>query len=393
MTNPSQYASEIYLAGMGGARPAFTTDLTALEAAARDVLAPEPFWYVAGAATSGSTAVANRAAFDDWRIVPRMLTGATVRDLTTTVLGSTLPTPVITAPVGVQSIVHPDAELGAARVTAELGIPMILSTVSSFALEDVAEANGDGTRWFQLYWPNDEAVCLSLLDRAKNAGFTALFVTLDTWSLGWRPHRSRQRLPAIPHRRGAGQLLARPRVSGRPGEAAERGSRGCADALAAHVHRHGPHLGPGGVPARALGWAGGPEGNSARRRRAARRRRRRAGDRRLQPRGPPGGWRDRLAGCAARYRRRGRRPAGRLLRLGHSAPAPTFSRPSPSARRPCWSVGPGSTAWRSAAPTECGTCCAACSRTSTSRCRCPGTTRYRSSAAIRWCRTKRSALS
>ena len=188
MTNPSQYASEIYLGGMGGTRPAFTTDLTALEAAARDVLAPEPFWYVAGAATSGSTAAANRAAFDDWRIVPRMLTGSTVRDLSTTVLGTTLPTPVITAPVGVQSIVHADAELGAARATAELGIPMILSTVSSFALEDVAAANGDGTRWFQLYWPNDEAVCLSLLERAKKAGFTALFVTLDTWQLGWRPH-------------------------------------------------------------------------------------------------------------------------------------------------------------------------------------------------------------
>src|ERR1700744_5439870 len=108
MTNPSQYASEIYLGGMGGARPAFTTDLIALEAAAREVLAPEPFWYVAGAATSGSTAVANRAAFDDWRIVPRMLTGSTVRDLSTTVLGTRLSAPVITSPIGVQSIVHPD---------------------------------------------------------------------------------------------------------------------------------------------------------------------------------------------------------------------------------------------------------------------------------------------
>jgi lactate 2-monooxygenase len=188
MTTPSSYASEIYLSGMSGARPAFTTDAVSLEEAAKAKLAPEPFWYVAGAAGSGATARANRAAFDDYRIVPRMLTGATGRDLTTVVLGQTLPAPIITAPVGVQSIVHEDAELAAARVTAELGIPMVLSTVSSFPLEEVAAANGDGVRWFQLYWPNDEQVCLSLLERAKKAGFTALFVTLDTWLLGWRPH-------------------------------------------------------------------------------------------------------------------------------------------------------------------------------------------------------------
>jgi isopentenyl diphosphate isomerase/L-lactate dehydrogenase-like FMN-dependent dehydrogenase len=60
--------------------------------------------------------------------------------------------------------------------------------VSSFPLEEIAAASGSGARWFQLYWPNDKAVCLSILDRAKKAGFTALIVTLDTWLLGWRPH-------------------------------------------------------------------------------------------------------------------------------------------------------------------------------------------------------------
>jgi isopentenyl diphosphate isomerase/L-lactate dehydrogenase-like FMN-dependent dehydrogenase len=60
--------------------------------------------------------------------------------------------------------------------------------VSSFPLEQVAAANGSGSRWFQLYWPNDETVCVSLLERAKRAWFSALVVTLDTWLLGWRPH-------------------------------------------------------------------------------------------------------------------------------------------------------------------------------------------------------------
>ena len=189
MTVPfSSYASEIYLQGMGGVRPPWSTDLTGLEDAAREKLDPEPFWYVGGAAGSGATARANREAFDRRRIAPRMLTGSTNRDHSVTVLGTRMPAPVITAPIGVQSIIHPDGELAVARVAAELGLTMTLSTVSSYKLEDVAEANGDGSRWFQLYWPNDEAVCLSLLKRAKAAGFSTLVVTLDTWMLGWRPH-------------------------------------------------------------------------------------------------------------------------------------------------------------------------------------------------------------
>jgi isopentenyl diphosphate isomerase/L-lactate dehydrogenase-like FMN-dependent dehydrogenase len=189
MTAPlSAYASEIYLQGMGGVRPSWGTDPSLLEAAAREKLAPEPFWYVAGSAGSGATARANRDAFERRRIVPRMLTGSTDRDHSVTVLGTTMSAPVATAPVGVQSIVHPDGELAVARATAELGLPMVLSTVSSFPLEEVAAANGSGSRWFQLYWPNDETVCVSLLERAKRAGFSALVVTLDTWLLGWRPH-------------------------------------------------------------------------------------------------------------------------------------------------------------------------------------------------------------
>jgi lactate 2-monooxygenase len=182
------YQNEIYLQGLAGTVPPFTTEPNALEASARERLGPGPFWYVAGGAGSGETVRANREAFDDWRIVPRMLTDATTRHLGTTVLGTTMPAPVLLAPVGVQSILHPDGELATARAAAELGVPMILSTASSHALEDVAEASGEGPRWFQLYWPNDPEVCLSILDRARKAGFTALVVTLDTWTLAWRPN-------------------------------------------------------------------------------------------------------------------------------------------------------------------------------------------------------------
>jgi lactate 2-monooxygenase len=115
-----------------------------------------------------------------------MLRDATARETHTVVLGTPMPAPVMLAPVGVQSIVHEDAELATARAASSLGVPMILSTASSNTIEDVAEANGDGPRWFQLYWPNDPDVCISILNRAAKAGYSTLVVTLDTWTLAWR---------------------------------------------------------------------------------------------------------------------------------------------------------------------------------------------------------------
>src|SRR4051812_42156388 len=187
MTTPGGYQNEIYLQGLADQVPPFTTDATRLAEAAKEVLAPGPYWYVAGGAGSGATVRANREAFDRWRIVPRMLRDATHRDTSTSVLGVPMPSPVVLGPVGVQSIVHEDGELATARAAAALGIPMVMSTASSHTIEDVAAANGAGHRWYQLYWPNDPDLCASILNRAAKAGFTALVVTLDTWTLAWRP--------------------------------------------------------------------------------------------------------------------------------------------------------------------------------------------------------------
>ena len=182
------YQSEIYLQGLADVVPPFSTDGTRLDDLVRERLEPGPYGYVAGGAGSGDTMRNNRSALQRWQIVPRMLTGATERDLRTSVLGTSMPAPIMLAPVGVQSIVHPEGELATARAAAELGVPMVLSTASSHTIEEVASANGDGSRWFQLYWPNENEVTLSILDRAKAAGFTTLVVTLDTWTLAWRPH-------------------------------------------------------------------------------------------------------------------------------------------------------------------------------------------------------------
>ncbi|MFF2848003.1 lactate 2-monooxygenase [Streptomyces sp. NPDC058001] len=186
-THWADFQYEIYLNGMTGAVPRLPTDLSRLEELTERRLGPGAVGYVAGSAGNGSTARANRAALDRLRIVPRVLRDVHERDLSVDVLGRTLPAPLALAPVGVLSIMHPDAEPAAARAAAARGVPYILSSASSTPLEQVAEAMGDAERWFQLYWAKDREVTKSFLARAKAAGYTALFVTLDTPILAWRP--------------------------------------------------------------------------------------------------------------------------------------------------------------------------------------------------------------
>ena len=116
-----------------------------------------------------------------------MLRQTTFRDLSIEIFGERYETPVLIAPVGVQTIFHTDKEAGVAEIAREIKVPYILSTQSSTSIEALAKASGDGQRWFQLYWPHDGDITKSLLKRAKDNGFKVLVVTLDTWQLGWRP--------------------------------------------------------------------------------------------------------------------------------------------------------------------------------------------------------------
>lgn len=187
MTDWQAFQYEVYFGGMGGQTPALPMTYEGLVERARSELSDGAFAYVAGSAGQERTEAANRSTFDDWELVPRMLVDVDTRDQATTLFGRELPAPVLLAPVGVQSIVHDEAELAVARAAAGLGLPFTCSTVSSYSLEEVAEASGDGPRWFQLYWPNDPAVARSLVQRAERAGYDAVVVTLDTKMLAWRP--------------------------------------------------------------------------------------------------------------------------------------------------------------------------------------------------------------
>src|SRR5690625_7570665 len=102
------------------------------------------------------------------------------RDLTVDLFGKTYPYPLFQAPIGVQSIIHPEGEVGAALASAEVGVPFIASSASSVPMEKIADEMGDAEKWFQLYWSRDFNITKSFLKRAESAGYSAIVVTLDT---------------------------------------------------------------------------------------------------------------------------------------------------------------------------------------------------------------------
>lgn len=174
---------QIYIAGLQGQRPAIPVAPEDLERQAHERMTPEAWGYLAGMPDSMR---ANREAFQRWRIVPRMLRDVSRRDLSVDVLGMHLPVPFLLAPIGVQSIIHKDAELAVARAARSFNVPLVLSTASSTRLEDVAQTLEQTPRWFQLYWSKDPAFNASVVGRAEAAGYSAIVVTLDTQLLAWR---------------------------------------------------------------------------------------------------------------------------------------------------------------------------------------------------------------
>jgi lactate 2-monooxygenase len=173
--------------GLGGETPTISTNFAALETAAREQMASDAWAYMAGGAGCETTMDANRAAFARWKIVPRMLAGAGVRDLSCELFGCKLAAPIFTSPIGVLEMSHPEADLAVARAMARLNLPMIISSQASYPMEEIAKASADGPRFFQLYWGKSDAIAESFVKRAEACGCAGIFITLDTTILGWRP--------------------------------------------------------------------------------------------------------------------------------------------------------------------------------------------------------------
>ena len=177
---------EIYLNGFAGKKFSVKVSFEKLERKARKKMSREAFAYIAGGAGAEATLQANRNAFDQWQIVPRMLNDVSQRDTSIELFGQRLPAPLLFAPVGVLEMVHAKADIAVAKAAARLQLPYIFSNQASRPMEACAEVMGNSPRWFQLYWSKSNDLVLSFLQRAERCGCKALVVTLDTTLLGWR---------------------------------------------------------------------------------------------------------------------------------------------------------------------------------------------------------------
>ncbi len=178
---------DVYLGGVRGRTPAVPVGARLLEERARKIMSRKGFAYVAGGAGLENTIEANRAAFERWRIVPRMLHDVAARDTSVELFSRTLDSPFLLAPIGVLEMAHPDADVAVARAAAAEGVPMIFSNQASVAMEECATAMGDAPRWFQLYWSTSNELVASFVRRAEACGCSAIVVTVDTTLFGWRP--------------------------------------------------------------------------------------------------------------------------------------------------------------------------------------------------------------
>ncbi|WP_018333933.1 alpha-hydroxy-acid oxidizing protein [Actinomycetospora chiangmaiensis] len=175
---------QVYRDGVSGSRPRVPTTAGELERRGRRAMSRRADAYVTGGAGAEATVRANRAAFERWQTVPRMLRDVGSRDLSVELFGRRLDHPLLLAPIGALDLVTRGADLAVARGAAAAGVPMIVSNQAGTAMESLS---GIGRRWFQLYWSTSDELVDSFLARAEASGCEAVVVTLDTTMLGWRP--------------------------------------------------------------------------------------------------------------------------------------------------------------------------------------------------------------
>lgn len=165
------------------------------EAHARTQLDENAWAYFSGGAADELTLAANRQAWSNINLLPRVLQPLSGGHTRVQLLGRTLAHPILLAPVAFQRMAHPDGELATAHAAAALGAGLVLSTQSSVSLETVAQAvldeAGRGPLWFQLYLQEDRGRTLDLVRRAEGAGYEALVLTVDAPVHGARDRERR----------------------------------------------------------------------------------------------------------------------------------------------------------------------------------------------------------
>lgn len=179
-------------------------NLNDLEAEAKHVIPAGGFGYISSGSGDEWTLRENLAAFQRIPIEPQYLSGVSAPDLTVSVLGSTLPLPIIVPPMGSHGLAHVSMEEGTAKGAEAAGALMVAATPSNLSLEQIAAAK-PGPKWFQLYFPNDLGFARELLQRAQAAGYTAIVLTADTvWASPRETNLRNKFSTATAHRLGKG---------------------------------------------------------------------------------------------------------------------------------------------------------------------------------------------
>lgn len=143
------------------------------------------FDYIDGGADDERSLAGNAAGFSRLEFRPNVLRDVSVLDTHVTLLGRSISMPLVLAPTGYTRLTHSQGELSVARAAARAGIPYSLSTMSTRNIEEVA-AVSTGLKWFQVYTWKDRGLVAELVERAKVAGYDALWLTVDTAVLGNR---------------------------------------------------------------------------------------------------------------------------------------------------------------------------------------------------------------
>ena len=195
---------------------AIDLSLEDLEREARHVIGEMAYAYYAGGADDERLLEANVAAWAHWQLHPKVLAGISAVDLTTTLLGTTVSSPVAIAPTALQALAHVDGEVATARGAAARGALMVLSSLATCSLEEVAAGAPGGHRWMQVYILRDRARTIDLAQRAATHGYGALVLTVDAPVPGLRLRELRGGMH-LPHD------LALPNLAGHSTESAHEG--------------------------------------------------------------------------------------------------------------------------------------------------------------------------
>lgn len=163
------------------------------------------FDYLDGGAEDERSLAANTGDFSSVGLCPRVLRDVSSVDTSSTLLGRSLPLPLVLAPTGFTRIAEPEGELAVARAAARARLPYTLSTLATRSIEEVA-ATSAGPLWFQVYVWRDRGLVTELLSRAAESGYEAIVLTVDTAVPG-RRERDVRRGFSLPPKIGPGTLV------------------------------------------------------------------------------------------------------------------------------------------------------------------------------------------